>query len=168
MPARLRPKKRQRNRRDVSQSSDPVGNEPVKQQSRQWQAWRVSAQKVTRTWNEWLAADGRQRAASYSLLHLCPTEEERAAAEIERIVKLGAEASACTGSTPHTDEASSARGEDPEWRDVSGRDRVRGSVCQASTVVEPLVPVGRERRRLRLVVPCSRVGQREGLSVLIL
>jgi hypothetical protein len=75
----------------------------VEQQSRQWQAWRLSAQKVTRTWNEWLAADGHQRAASYSCYISVLTEDGRAAAEIELIVKRGAEAkdtSACTGPDP--------------------------------------------------------------------
>jgi hypothetical protein len=109
----LGPKKRHRSRRGASQPSDPVGNEPVDQQSRQWQAWRLSAQKVTRTWNEWLAADARQRAASYGCYISALAEEERAAAEIELIVRLGAEAkdpSACTGPTAHTDAASSAGG----------------------------------------------------------
>jgi hypothetical protein len=57
------PRKRHRSHRGASQASDPVGNEAVEQQSREWLAWRQSAQKVTRTWNEWLAAEGRQRAA---------------------------------------------------------------------------------------------------------
>jgi hypothetical protein len=81
------PRKRHGSRRGASQPSDPVGNEAVEQQSREWQAWRLSAQKVTRTWNEWLAADGRQRAASYTRHISALTEEERAAAEIELSVK---------------------------------------------------------------------------------
>ena len=100
------PKKRHRSPRGASQPSDPVGNEAVEQQSREWQAWRLSAQKVTRTWNEWLAADGRQRAASYTRHISALTEEGRAAAEIELMVKLDAEpndASACSGATAHTD-----------------------------------------------------------------
>jgi hypothetical protein len=107
------PKKRHRSRRGASQPSDPVDNEAVEQESRQWQAWRRSAQKVTRTWNEWLAADGRQRAASYTRYISALTEEERAAAEIELIVKLDLVAngaSACTGPTAHTDGARSAGG----------------------------------------------------------
>ena len=93
------PRKRYRSSRGALQPSDPVGNEAVEQQSREWQAWRQSAQKVTRTWNEWLAAEGRQRAACYMRHISALTEEERAAAEIELIVKLDAEpndASACT------------------------------------------------------------------------
>jgi hypothetical protein len=92
------PKRRHRSRRGASRPNDPVGNAAVQQQSREWQAWRLSAQKVTRTWNEWLAADGRQRAASYTRHLSALTEEERAAAEIELMLKLDAEpndASAC-------------------------------------------------------------------------
>jgi len=93
------PRKRHRSRRGASQSSNPIGSEPVEPESRQWHAWRLSAQKVTRTWNEWLAADGRQCAASYARYISALTEEERAAAEIELIVKLDGQpndASACT------------------------------------------------------------------------
>ena len=55
------------------------------QQSRHWHAWRRSAQKVTRAWNAWLAAaDGRQRAEFYNVLVSALSEEERAAAEVER------------------------------------------------------------------------------------
>jgi len=80
-------KKRHGSRCGASRPGDPVANEPVDQQSRQWQAWRLSAQKVTRTWNEWLAADGRQRAASYSSYISALADEERAAAEIELIIQ---------------------------------------------------------------------------------
>jgi hypothetical protein len=103
-------RKRHRSRRGASQPSDPVGNDVVERESRQWQAWRQSAQKVTRTWNEWLAADRGERAASYTRHISALTEEERAAAEIELIVKLDAEAndaSACTGPAAHTDAARS-------------------------------------------------------------
>ena len=107
------PRKRYRSSRGASPPSDPVGNEGVEQQSREWQAWRQSAQKVTRTWNEWLAAEGRQRAACYTRHISALTEEERAAAEIELSVKLDVEAdhaSVCTGPTVTTDAARSARG----------------------------------------------------------
>jgi hypothetical protein len=106
-------KKTRRSRRDASQPSDPVRDEAVEQQSRQWNAWRRSAEKVTRTWNEWLAADGRERDASYTR-HISPlAEAERAAAEIELLLKLDVEAndaSVCTGPTGNTDAARSARG----------------------------------------------------------
>jgi hypothetical protein len=107
------PKKSHRTRQGASQPSDSVGNEAVEQQSRQWHAWRLSSQKVTRTWNEWLAADGRERATSYARYISALTEEERAATEIERIANVDVQAkdpSACTGATPHTDAARSAGG----------------------------------------------------------
>jgi hypothetical protein len=85
----------------------------VTQQSRQWQAWRRSAQSVTRTWNEWLAADRRQRDASYRAYISALTEEERAAAEVELMVRRGPaanDASACTGPIADPDAAGSAGG----------------------------------------------------------
>jgi len=105
------PKKRHKRPRHAPRPNDRFGNQPEEQQSRPWQAWRLSAQKVTRTWNEWLAADERHRAASYSSYISALSEEERAAAEIELIVKFGAEAkdaSARTDPTAHTDAARSA------------------------------------------------------------
>jgi hypothetical protein len=84
-------RKRHTSSRGALQPSDPVGNEAVEQQSGEWQAWRQSAQKVTRTWNEWLAAEGHQRAACYTRHISALTEEGRAAAEIELMVKLDAE-----------------------------------------------------------------------------
>ena len=106
-------KKGRRSRRGASQPSDPVGNEAVGQQSREWQAWRLSARKVTRTWNEWLAADGPERDAAYTRHISALTEEERAAAEIELSVKLDVEAkdaSVCARPTAHTDAARSGGG----------------------------------------------------------
>jgi len=100
--------KRHRSRRGVSQRIDLTGEEAVEQQPRQWQAWRLSAQKVRRTWNEWLAADGRQCAARYRKYISALTEEEHAACELELTVKLGTEAkraSACTHSSAHADDA---------------------------------------------------------------
>jgi hypothetical protein len=105
-----------RSRRGASQPSDPVRDEAVEQQSRQWNAWRRSAQKVTRTWNEWLAADGRERDTSYTRHISALAEEERAAAEIELLLKLGGEAkdaSVCTGPAADTDAARSEAGEAP-------------------------------------------------------
>ncbi len=49
-----------------------------------WEAWRSSAGKVTRTWNEWLAADGHDHERLYRGYLLALTEEERAAAALER------------------------------------------------------------------------------------
>jgi len=50
----------------------------------QLQSWRESAQRVTRAWNAWLAAEGRDRTARYRALEAAVAAEERAAAELER------------------------------------------------------------------------------------
>ena len=85
-------KKGRRSRGGASQPSDPVGNEAVGQQSREWNAWRRSAQQVTRTWNEWLAADGRERPERYHRYVTALAEEEQAAVEVARGVSLDANA----------------------------------------------------------------------------
>ena len=75
-----------------SRPSDPASREAGKRQPRHWQTWRRSAQKVTRTWNEWLAAEGRERAELYRRYVSALAEEERAAAQVERTVNLTAKA----------------------------------------------------------------------------
>ena len=76
-------KKRRQSTHDASQPSDSAANEVEERQSRLWRAWRRSAQKVTRTWNEWLAADSRDDAEFYRRYTSALDHEERAAAEIE-------------------------------------------------------------------------------------
>ena len=56
--------------------------------------WRRSAQRVTRAWNAWLAAERRDRSVRYRAFVAALAEEERAAAELERMVDLAA-AEAC-------------------------------------------------------------------------
>jgi hypothetical protein len=51
--------------------------------SRQWQAWRSAAGKVTRVWNEWLAADSHERGRLYRCYLRALAEEEEAAADLE-------------------------------------------------------------------------------------
>jgi hypothetical protein len=63
--------------------------EPAEPQSPPWQSWRCCAQKVTRSWNEWLAAvDGRDRVELYRRYVSALDDEEHAAAEIERAISL--------------------------------------------------------------------------------
>jgi hypothetical protein len=96
----------------ASHPSEPFGDEAVERQSRQWQTWRRSAQKVTRAWHEWLAADGRHRAAFYRRYISALTEEERAAAELELIINLAAEAkdaSDCTSSSAGSHSSGTSR-----------------------------------------------------------
>ena len=61
---------------------------PASASPRQWLAWRRSAQRVTRAWNEWLAADRSDRPDIYRCYLTALAEEERAAAEVERVVTV--------------------------------------------------------------------------------
>jgi hypothetical protein len=56
------------------------------EEARTWTAWRRSAQKVTRAWNEWLAADHRSPSDRYRRYLSALGEEERAAVELARVV----------------------------------------------------------------------------------
>jgi hypothetical protein len=64
-------------------------------QTRQLIEWRRSAQRVTRAWHAWLAAESRDRGERYRAFEAALAEEERAATEVERIIDL-AEARQCT------------------------------------------------------------------------
>lgn len=55
----------------------------------QWTSWRQAAQSVTRAWNEWSAASGRDRAELYARYASAIAAEERAATALEHEVKLG-------------------------------------------------------------------------------
>jgi hypothetical protein len=57
--------------------------------SREWLAWRCSAQKVTRAWNEWLVADGPAEPEAYHRYAAALDEESEAALAIERAVSGG-------------------------------------------------------------------------------
>jgi hypothetical protein len=61
-------------------------------ESMQWRAWRCAAQKATRAWNEWLAADGHERPERYLCYVSALAEEEQAAVEVARGVSLDANA----------------------------------------------------------------------------
>jgi hypothetical protein len=89
----------------VSHPSHPADNDAGTRPSRQWETWRRCAQKVTRTWNEWLAAHGRDRAELYRRYISALAEEERAAAEVQSTVSRGAQphgAGDCTAATAHS------------------------------------------------------------------
>ena len=49
--------------------------------------WRRSAQKVTRAWNAWLAAEARERSIRYRAYVAALADEELAAARLEQILK---------------------------------------------------------------------------------
>ena len=70
--------------------SDAGTHETALRQTRQLQDWRRSAQRVTRAWNAWLAADGDDRVIRYGVFVAALGEEKRAAAGVERMVELPA------------------------------------------------------------------------------
>jgi len=86
----FRAKKGQKSGGGAPHTSDPASNRAGTLQSRQWDSWRRSAQKVTRAWNAWLAADGDKRPELFGCYVRALTEEEPAAAELERMLHLGA------------------------------------------------------------------------------
>jgi hypothetical protein len=73
-----------------------------------WRAWRSAAQKARRSWNEWLAADSRERPELYRCYVCALAEEEQAAVAIERAVNLegnAEERSVSSALTAHSDES---------------------------------------------------------------
>jgi hypothetical protein len=84
----------------VSHPSRPADNDAGTRPSRQWETWRRCAQKVTRTWNEWLAAHGRDRAELYRRYISALAEEERAAAGLERAMYRDARAQDADHASP--------------------------------------------------------------------
>jgi hypothetical protein len=56
-------------------------------ETQQLQNRRQSARRVTRTWNAWRAAEGRDRAGRYEAFVAALIEEETAAAEVERVTE---------------------------------------------------------------------------------
>jgi hypothetical protein len=68
--------------------SEAETHESGQGQTDQLQDWRRSAQRVTRAWNAWLAADGRDRGVRYRAFVAALGDEERAAAEVERMIQL--------------------------------------------------------------------------------
>lgn len=88
---------RQENPR-AADHNDAGTPETTLRQTQQLQEWRRSAQRVTRAWNAWLAAESRDRALRYRVFVAALADEERAAAEVERMVDL-ADAGACVTTT---------------------------------------------------------------------
>ena len=60
----------------------------VRRDARELGNWRESAQRVTRAWNAWLAADRPARGWCYDDYEEALAEEERAAAQFERMLQL--------------------------------------------------------------------------------
>ena len=78
----------------VADNGDAGTDETTLRQTQQMMEWRRSAQRVTRAWNAWLAAEARDRSARYLAFVVALADEERAAMEIERMIGF-AEAGRC-------------------------------------------------------------------------
>ena len=77
--------------RSSGRDSDRVeraADETIRSQARELRSWRESAQRVTRTWNAWLAAEVPERGGRYRAYEEALAEEERAAAQVERMLQL--------------------------------------------------------------------------------
>jgi hypothetical protein len=85
-------RKRRKSAGGVSHPSDPAPSQTAEPELVPWRAWRSAAQKATRAWNEWLAADGRERPALCRCYICALAEEEQAAVEVERAVSREATA----------------------------------------------------------------------------
>jgi phosphoenolpyruvate synthase/pyruvate phosphate dikinase len=77
-----------RNNPRAADHSDAGSPETTLQQTQQLQHWRRSAQRVTRAWNAWLAAENRDRAIRYRGLMAALADEEKSAAEVQRMIDL--------------------------------------------------------------------------------
>ncbi len=83
-----------------SDQSDQAVDETVRGQARQLRGWRESAQRVTRPWNAWLAADRPERGWRYRAYEEALADEERAAAQVERTHQVAVaeqQAQSCDG-----------------------------------------------------------------------
>jgi hypothetical protein len=74
--------------RAADHSDAGIPETTLRQTQQQLQEWRRSAQRVTRAWNYWLAAESRDRAMRYRIFVAALGDEERAAAEVEQMVAL--------------------------------------------------------------------------------
>jgi hypothetical protein len=71
-------------------TSQPVGettSHTVQQQSELLKDWRRSAQRVTRTWNSWLAAEHPDRRGRYLVYVSALADEELRAGEVQRLIQ---------------------------------------------------------------------------------
>ncbi|HWJ50299.1 MAG TPA: hypothetical protein VNR42_04720 [Solirubrobacteraceae bacterium] len=84
--------------RAADHSDAGIPETTLRQTQQQLQEWRRSAQRVTRAWNAWIAAETRDRAMRYRIFVAALADEERAAAEVKRMVEL-ADAGRCVITT---------------------------------------------------------------------
>jgi len=84
-----RPRKR-RSAPDAGSTSQPISeasSRTVQPQSEPLQDWRRSAQRVTRAWNSWLAADHPDRRDRYLAYVSALADEELRATEVQRLIQ---------------------------------------------------------------------------------
>jgi hypothetical protein len=84
-----RPRKR-RSAADDGSTSQPIGEETshtVQPHSEPLQDWRRSAQRVTRAWNSWLAAEHADRRDRYLAYVSALADEELRAAEVQSLIQ---------------------------------------------------------------------------------
>jgi hypothetical protein len=81
----FRPPRRAQRVDGIADRRDASGDAAWRARSREWRAWWRSAQRVSRAWNEWLAADSSRRPDVYRRYLSALAAEERAAAELERL-----------------------------------------------------------------------------------
>src|SRR5438477_7635919 len=66
---------------------DDMTHDAVAQRGAHLDEWRRSAQRVTRAWNSWLAADRSDRDAGYDAFVSALADEEQAAAKAEGMIQ---------------------------------------------------------------------------------
>jgi hypothetical protein len=71
-------------------------NEALETQPERLEEWRRSAQRVTRAWNSWLAAERRDERALYHTFVLALADEEDAAARAQLIIQAAAVSESAT------------------------------------------------------------------------
>ena len=84
----------------VADNGDAGTDDTTLPQAPQLIEWRRSAQRVTRAWNAWLAAERRDRSARYRAFVVALAHEERAAAEIEHMLGLAEAGRGVTAAGP--------------------------------------------------------------------
>ena len=63
----------------------------------EWREWRRAARRLTRAWNEWLAADAGERADRDRRYIFALVEEEQTAIELARAINLAAQTTGASG-----------------------------------------------------------------------
>ena len=90
-------RKRHKHADGASRPIELAAQEDESREPLEWRAWRRAARRVTRAWNEWLAADDGERADRYRRYIFALVEEERAASELARTINVAAPTTGASG-----------------------------------------------------------------------